>query len=99
MKRVRVSPGKFVVVPRAMVDKAARVLASSAFTREQIRELAAAEPDSTSGVLLGKSGSKHEANKPLPTESDRVVECEPTAGRIVPTGGSTGRASPKRKAS
>jgi len=98
MKRVRVSPGKFVVVSQAMVDKAARVFASGAFTREQIREMAAAEPKRASGVMLGKSTGKHVANKPLPTKSGGRVAREATTGRIVSTGGSADRTPPKRKA-
>ena len=54
MKRVRVAPGKCVVVSDGMADKAARVFASGAFTREQVREMAAAEPKGASGVFLGK---------------------------------------------
>lgn len=55
MKRVRVSPGKFVVVSTAMADKAARIFASGAFTRDQIRDAAAAEPHRPSSrVMLGR---------------------------------------------
>lgn len=58
MKRVRVAPGKFVVVSQGMADKAARVFASGAFTQDQVRDMAAAEPKSASGVFLGKSTAK-----------------------------------------
>ncbi|HQC95016.1 MAG TPA: hypothetical protein PK306_04845 [Aquabacterium sp.] len=58
MKRVRVSPGKFVVVSQGMADKAARVFASGAFTRDQVREMASAEPKGASGVFLGKATAK-----------------------------------------
>lgn len=54
MKRVRVSAGKFVTVPTALVDKAERVFASGAFTVTQVRNMAATEPKSTGGVMLGK---------------------------------------------
>lgn len=53
MKRVRVAPGKFVVVSQEMAEKAARVFATGAFTRDQMREMAAAEPKGASGVFLG----------------------------------------------
>lgn len=55
MKRVRVSPGKFVTVSTAMAEKAARVFASGAFTPTQVRDMAAAEPKLTGGgLLIGK---------------------------------------------
>ncbi len=54
MKRVRVSAGKFVNVPTALVDKAERVFASGAFTVTQVRNMAATEPMAASGVLFGK---------------------------------------------
>lgn len=98
MKRIRVSPGKFVVVSQAMVDKAARVFASGAFTRDQVREMAAAEPKRASGVMLGKSTGKQAATKPLPTRSGSRVARESSTSRIVSTGGSADRTSPKRKA-
>ncbi len=52
MKRVRVAPGKFVVVSQGMAEKAARVFATGAFTRDQVREMAAAEPKGASGKSL-----------------------------------------------
>lgn len=52
MKRVKVAPGKFVIVSQALADKAERVFASGAFTREQVR--AAAEPPRASLVMLGR---------------------------------------------
>jgi hypothetical protein len=58
MKRVRVAPGKFVVVSQGMAEKAARVFATGAFTRDQVREMAAAEPKGASGVFLGKATAK-----------------------------------------
>lgn len=55
MKRVKVSPGKFVTVSTAIAEKAARVFASGAFTATQVRDMAAAEPKlTTGGVMLGK---------------------------------------------
>lgn len=98
MKRVRVSPGKFVVVSTALADKAARVFASGAFTREQVRELAAAKPKRASGVLLGKSTGKHVSNEPLVAKSGGRVARESTTGRIASTGSSADRTPPKGKA-
>lgn len=43
MKRVRVSPGKFVTISTGLAEKAARVVAVG-LTRDQVRELASAEP-------------------------------------------------------
>lgn len=63
MKRVRVSPGKFVVVSQGMADKAARVFASGAFTRDQVREMASAEPKGASGVFLGKATAKRSTGR------------------------------------
>ena len=51
MKRIKVAPGKFVIVSQALADKAERVFASGAFTREQVR---AAEPPRASLVMLGR---------------------------------------------
>jgi hypothetical protein len=52
MKRVRVAPGRHVVVPAELAEKAARV-GSTGLTRDQIRNLAAAEPAQATGVMLG----------------------------------------------
>lgn len=55
MKRVKVSPGKFVTVSTAIAQKAARVFASGALTATQVRDMAASEPKlATGGVMLGK---------------------------------------------
>lgn len=97
MKRVRISPGQFVVVSTSLADKAARVFASGAISREQIRELAAAEPKCTRGVLLGRSTDNRAWNKALPVKSGGRVERERATGRIVSTGGSADRTAPKRK--
>lgn len=43
MKRVRVSPGKFVTISTGLAEKAARVVAVG-LTRDQVRELGSAEP-------------------------------------------------------
>ncbi len=43
MKRVRVAPGKFVNISSSLAEKAARVVAVG-LTRDQVRELASAEP-------------------------------------------------------
>ena len=54
VKRVRVSPGKFVTVLTGVAAKAARVFSSGAFTRGQAQEMAAAEATRvSSGGLLG----------------------------------------------
>lgn len=92
MKRVRVAPGKFVVVSQGMADKAARVFASGAFTRDQVREMAAAEPKGASGVFLGKVLIKRTGTAPSKTGT-----------LLRQTAGQTGvaaadRASTKRKA-
>jgi hypothetical protein len=58
MKRVKVSPGRFVTVSTVVAEKAARVFATGAFTPTQVREMAAAEPKlSGSGFLIGKPRS------------------------------------------
>jgi hypothetical protein len=55
MKRVRVSPGKFVTVSTALADKAARIFASGAFTPTEVRDMGAAEPRLMGGgLLIGK---------------------------------------------
>lgn len=92
MKRVRVSPGKFVVVSQGMADKAARVFASGAFTRDQVREMASAEPKGASGVFLGKSTAKRAG-----TVSGKTgTFVRQTTGHVVVAG--PDRASTKRKA-
>lgn len=92
MKRVRVAPGKFVVVSQGMEDKAARVFASGAFTQDQVREMAAAEPKGASGVLLGKVAIKR-----AETASGRTVtRVGKTTGRTVDP--VADRAATKRKA-
>jgi hypothetical protein len=52
MKRIRVAPGKFVVIPSEMAEKAARVTATG-LTREQVLELKAAEPKRAAGLMAG----------------------------------------------
>lgn len=54
MKRVRIAPGRHVIISAAIAEKAARVFAS-ALTREQVRELAALEPRNTAGLLTGRN--------------------------------------------
>lgn len=54
MKRVRVSPGKFVVISAEMAEKAARVFATG-LTREQVRNLQATEPRHAAGLIIGLS--------------------------------------------
>jgi hypothetical protein len=43
MKRVRVAPGKFVTISTGLAEKVSRVVAVG-LTRDQVRELASAEP-------------------------------------------------------
>lgn len=57
MKRVKVSPGKFVAVPTAIVEKAARVFTTGAFTSAQMLDMAAAESKIVNGMLLGGTGA------------------------------------------
>lgn len=92
MKRVRVAPGKFVVVSQGMADKAARVFASGAFTRDQVREMATAEPKGASGVFLGKVTIKR-AGTPSGRTGTLVGQ---TTGRTVVAGAD--RSATKRKA-
>lgn len=44
MKRIQVRPGKSVVVSEALLEKAARVFRDSAYTREEVNRMVAAEP-------------------------------------------------------
>ncbi len=92
MKRVRVAPGRFVVVSQGMADKAARVFASGAFTRDQVREMAAVEPKGASGVFLGKATAKRAGA--LSVKTGTFVS--QTTGHVVVAGGD--RAPTKRKA-
>ena len=56
MKRVRVAPGKVVVVSTAIVEKAARVFSSGAFmTRDQVHAAGGFEPRSVGAAMLGAS--------------------------------------------
>lgn len=52
MRRIRVAPGRHVVVSAELAEKAARV-GSTSLTRDQIRDLAAAEPARATGLMLG----------------------------------------------
>lgn len=54
MKRVRVAPGRHVIISAAVAEKAARVFASAP-TREQVHELAGHEPRNTAGLLIGRN--------------------------------------------
>lgn len=53
MKRIRVAPGKFVTISNELAEKAARVFATGQLTRDQVRELMAAEPELSSGAMAG----------------------------------------------
>ena len=92
MKRVRVAPGKFVVVSQGMADKAARVFASGAFTRDQVREMAVAEPKGASGVFLGKATAKRAGA----VSGKTGTFVRQTTGHVVVAG--VDRAPTKRKA-
>ena len=52
MKRIRVAPGKFVIISSEMAEKAARVMATG-LTREQVFEFKAAEPKRAAGLMAG----------------------------------------------
>ena len=52
MKRVRVAPGKFVVISAEMAEKAARMFANG-LTPEQVRNLQATEPRHAAGLIIG----------------------------------------------
>ncbi len=71
MKRVRVAPGRHVVISAELAEKAARV-GSTGLTRDQIRDLSASEPVRASGVMLGgtkplalsKAKARRDGNRP-----------------------------------
>lgn len=80
MKRVRVAPGKHVVVSAELAEKAARV-GSAGLTLDQVRDLAAAEPAQATGVMLGgikplplsRAKARRDGNRPRngsPTRED-----------------------------
>jgi len=98
MKHVRVSPGKFVVVPTVLADKAARMIEAGALLRGQVRELAAAEPKCAGGVLLGKSTGKGVSNRPLPAKPAGRLASEPATGRMASAGSSRDRTPPRHEA-
>lgn len=53
MKRIRVAPGKFVTISDELAEKAARLFATGQLTRDQVRELMAAEPQRSTGAMAG----------------------------------------------
>jgi hypothetical protein len=55
MKRVLVSPGKYVTVSKQVSDKMARALAVTPFSAARVREIVAAEPKHSATVLVGES--------------------------------------------
>jgi hypothetical protein len=67
MKRVQVSPGRYVTVSTEMAAKAARIFASGAFTAEQVRQAAVTEPQHAGNVLLGGSGKSRTAGRRVAT--------------------------------
>lgn len=54
MKRVRVAPGKFVVISAELAEKAARVFGTG-LTRDQVSSLKATEPRHATGLMIGSS--------------------------------------------
>ncbi|MFT7773408.1 hypothetical protein [Roseateles sp.] len=54
MKRVRVAPGKFVVISAQLAEKAARVFGTG-LTRDQVNSLKASEPRQATGLIIGSS--------------------------------------------
>lgn len=53
MKRVQVSPGQFVTVSKAVLDKMRFALKATPFTAARVREIVAAEPRNAGTVLVG----------------------------------------------
>lgn len=53
MKRIRIAPGKFVTISTDLSEKAERLFAGG-LSRDQVRELAAAEPKRTN-VMAGSA--------------------------------------------
>ena len=99
MKRVKVSPGKFVVVSTAMAEKAVRVFATGALTRDQVRTMAASEP-TRAGLLIGGPSKSKTSGKRVTTVAGKKL---PGAGGVVVHGRdgrivSGGNPRPKRKA-
>lgn len=52
MKRVRIAPGKFVVIPAELAEKAARVYGAG-LTRDQVRDLSPAKMEVVTGLMAG----------------------------------------------
>ena len=52
MKRVRIAPGKFVVISTELAEKAARVFGTG-LTRDQVRDLKATETEGAPGLMVG----------------------------------------------
>lgn len=52
MKRIRVAPGKFVIISPELAEKAARVTAT-ALARKQVLEFQASEPKRVPGLMAG----------------------------------------------
>ena len=59
MKRVLVSPGKYVTVSKAVADKMDRALVASPFTASRVREIIAAEPSHAERILVGWTNRRH----------------------------------------
>ncbi|WP_157275640.1 hypothetical protein [Pelomonas sp. Root1444] len=54
MKRVQIAPGKFVTISPELAEKVAHLFATG-LTRDQVREIKAAEPRFATGLMLGSS--------------------------------------------
>lgn len=54
MKRVRVAPGKFVMISAELSEKVARVF-ETGLTRDQVRELKESEPRRATGLMAGSA--------------------------------------------
>jgi len=57
VKRIQVRPGKIVVVSAELAEKAARIFRDSAYTREEVNRMVAAEPRGAT-VYAGPLSSK-----------------------------------------
>ena len=85
MKRIQVRPGKFVTVSSSLAEKAKRLFASSAFTREEAQRIVALEPRGTTaylGMVLpvhGTDGADRGAATPQ-------RDVKPSARRKSPSG-------------
>lgn len=66
VKRIRVAPGKFVIISAELAEKAARVTANK-LTRNQAVQLMASEPKHVAGLMAGSP-------KPLALRKHRTAK-------------------------